>query len=163
MPIRRTKAELLGTIAADRRLWTDLVSEVGEGRMNEPGPMGNWTFKDLAAHLLAWRTRNIVRLQARANGGTLPLDPWPGEFQDDDQINAWIHERYRDVSTPDILRQMDQTFVDFAAAIGRLPDALIADPDAIPAFGGVALAEMDLFGHFRDEHEPSVRAWLASR
>ena len=27
--------------------------------MTEPGPMGEWTFKDLAAHLLGWRERTI--------------------------------------------------------------------------------------------------------
>jgi hypothetical protein len=39
---------------ADRQVWGDLVAEVGRERMLEPGPMGEWTFKDMAAHLAAW-------------------------------------------------------------------------------------------------------------
>ncbi|MDF2734773.1 MAG: hypothetical protein K0S97_1396 [Chloroflexota bacterium] len=48
---------LVASIRAERALWADLVTEIGEDRMTEPGAMGEWTFKDLASHLLAWRDR----------------------------------------------------------------------------------------------------------
>ena len=48
---------LVAHIRAERALWANLVTEIGEDRMTEPGPMGEWTFKDLASHLLAWRER----------------------------------------------------------------------------------------------------------
>ncbi len=59
-----TKDELLASIEGERDAWNALVSEVGEGRMEEPGPMGAWTFKDLAAHLTGWRERTIGRIEA---------------------------------------------------------------------------------------------------
>ena len=72
------------------RTWSQ---DVGEDRMTEPGPMGAWTFKDLSAHLLGWRDRTIARLEAAAEGRTEPPAPWPAELDDDDSINAWIHEQ----------------------------------------------------------------------
>ena len=68
----RAKADALARIDAERRYWRDLVAEVGEDRMDEPGPMGEWTFKDLAAHLLGWRQRTIARLEAAAAGEREP-------------------------------------------------------------------------------------------
>ena len=50
------RAALVATCERERAVWRELVREVGVDRMNEPGPMGPWSFKDLAAHLLGWRT-----------------------------------------------------------------------------------------------------------
>lgn len=51
----RTKDRLLATIRDEREQWRGLVGEVGEEWMERSGPMGEWTFKDLAAHLTGWR------------------------------------------------------------------------------------------------------------
>ena len=40
---------------------------------------------------------------------------------------------------------------------------LVTRPDAFPWLDGTALADAELFGHLHDEHEPSIRAWLAER
>jgi hypothetical protein len=40
---------------------------------------------------------------------------------------------------------------------------MIVDPNAFPSLEGQALADVDLFGHLKEEHLPSVRAWLAER
>ena len=44
-----TKGEVLAAIDRERDMWETLLVEVGEARMLEPGAMGDWTFKDLAA------------------------------------------------------------------------------------------------------------------
>lgn len=46
-----TKGQALAAIDAERNAWRELVAAVGPGRMDAPGPMGDWTFKDLVAHL----------------------------------------------------------------------------------------------------------------
>ena len=38
--------QLAARVRADRQVWPDLGAEVGPERMLEPGPMGQWTFKD---------------------------------------------------------------------------------------------------------------------
>ncbi len=62
MPDHITKADALAAIDAEREIWRQLVAEVGDDRMEEPGPMGAWTFKDLAAHLTGWRQHSIARI-----------------------------------------------------------------------------------------------------
>ncbi len=65
----RTRTEQVAAIRADQRLWRELAAEVGPQRYTAPGPMGQWTFADLAGHLLGWRNRTIARLEAAASGG----------------------------------------------------------------------------------------------
>src|SRR5919201_1911286 len=92
---RSDRKELIADIQREQHAWREIVAEVGRDRMNEPGPMGEWTFKDLASHLAGWRGRTIARLEAAANGRPEPPTPWPAELKDDDSINAWIRERDR--------------------------------------------------------------------
>jgi hypothetical protein len=158
-----SRDRLVAYIQAERAWWADLVEEIGEDRMTEPGPMGEWSFKDLAAHLLGWRDRTIARLEAAAAGREAPPAPWPQELVDDDSINAWIHERGRDRSVRDVLDDTDRSYERLATAITSLPEDLITRPDAFPWLEGEALADRKLFGHLHDEHEPDIRAWLARR
>lgn len=153
------RADLVAHIRAERAWWADLVAEIGEHRMTEPGPMGDWTFKDLAAHLLGWRDRTIGRLEAAAKGEE-PAPPWPAELDGDDSINAWIHERNRDRPVRNVLDDVDRSYERLANAVAALPEDLVARPGAMPGLEGEALADADFFGHVHDEHEPSIRAWL---
>jgi hypothetical protein len=90
----RTRVEQIAVIRADQQFWRDLAAEVGQARYTEPGPMGDWSFGDMAGHLVGWRNRTIARLEAAARGDADPPPPWPAELDDDDAINVWIHDQH---------------------------------------------------------------------
>jgi hypothetical protein len=149
-------------IAAERAWWRDLVEEIGEERMNEPGPMGEWTFKDLAAHVLGWRERTIRRLESAAQGRGTPPSPWPSDLDgDDDRVNDWIQEQSRDRSVRDVLDDVDRSYERLANAVAALPEDVLTRPGAFDWLGDQSLADLDPFSHVHDEHESSIRAWLA--
>lgn len=156
-----SRDELLDRIRAEQHSWRALVDEVGRERMEQPGPMGEWTFKDLVSHLAGWRNRTIARLEAAGRGEPEPPDPWPAELDDDDSINAWIHERDRARSLDEVLADYDSSFDRLAAAIAALPEEAVTEPEYLPWTDGRRLVEVDFFGHLHDEHEPSIREWLA--
>ena len=58
------RSELAARFRSDRDRWRSLVAKVDRARMDEPGPMGEWTFKDLVSHLCAWRLRTLARAEA---------------------------------------------------------------------------------------------------
>ncbi|HUG16737.1 MAG TPA: maleylpyruvate isomerase N-terminal domain-containing protein [Thermomicrobiales bacterium] len=165
----KTRKELLQEIHDERAAWQALLAEIGGDRMEEPGPMGDWTFKDLTAHLLAWSERTMARIEAGPGGN--PPPPWPAsmgtedEIEDWDEVNAWLYEQQRERPLPDVLADMDRWFVRLAALIETMPE----DTLMIPGRSGIegmeerALVDAEFFGHFYDEHEASVRAWLQSR
>ena len=156
-----TRDRLLAHIETERAWWRDLVEEIGEARMTEPGPMGEWTFKDLAAHLLGWRERTMGRLEAAAAGREAPPNPWPAELDgDDDRVNDWIQEHSQDRSVREVLDDVDRSYERLANAIAALPEDVLTRPGAFEWLGDQALANVDPFSHVHDEHEPSIRAWL---
>lgn len=155
------KERLLARIDNEREQWQRLVAEVGTARMEEPGPMGEWTFKDLAAHLTGWRERTLARLEA--SPGQEPQLPWPEELTGDEEINVWLHERDHDRPLDDILLEADNSHERLASAIRALPEEDLITPGRYPWLGDETLADADFFGHLHEEHEPDVRRWLAER
>ena len=166
----RTKADQISSIRADQRFWRALAAEVGPDRYAEPGPMGEWSFADMAGHLVGWRNRTIARLDAAAHGEPEPPPPWPADIVDDDRfagddlvdpvtINAWIHEQHAGRSPEQLVGDYDASYDRLIAALEALPDDVLTGPAAIP-WVGKPLVEVDFTGHLHDEHLPGVRAWL---
>jgi len=156
----RTKAEAVAALGADQRFWRDLAARVGPDRYAEPGPMGEWTFGDLAGHLLGWRNRTISRLDAFSRDEPDPPNPWPAELDsDDDSINNWIHEQHIGRTPEELVADYDASYDRIVAAVERLSDAKLTDPNVVPWLGS-AIVDVDFTGHLHDEHVPSVEAWL---
>ncbi|CAA9535208.1 MAG: hypothetical protein AVDCRST_MAG59-163 [uncultured Thermomicrobiales bacterium] len=169
--MQTTAGQVLAAIERERAAWDDLLGRVGEGRMLEPGPMGEWTFKDLVAHLNGWSDRRLDKLEAVAHGQPEPAPGWPAEFGDGDedeqveQINAWIYERNKDRLLTEVLEESREGYARLAAIVGMVPEEGLNDPARFPAEEGSTLG-LDLvsgafWGHLHQEHEPAIRAWLA--
>ncbi len=159
----RTRAEQIAAIRADQQFWRDLAAEVGPDRYAEPGPMGEWSFGDMAGHLLGWRNRSLARLEAVARDEPDPPDPWPAELgeleDDDDAINAWIHGHHAGRSPAQLVADYHASYDRLVGILEAMPDDKLTDPDAI-AWIDEALVDVDFTGHLHDEHVPGVRAWL---
>ena len=155
----RTRAEQVEALRADQQFWRDLSAEVGPERYADPGPMGDWSFGDMAGHLLGWRNRTITRLEALGRGEPEPAPPWPPELEDDEPINDWM--RAQDAGRPpeELIAAYDASYDRLIAAIEALPDAMLADPDAFPWLEG-PVTDADFTSHLHEEHVPDVRAWL---
>ena len=158
------KDDILSRIDADERAWNGLAAQVPPARLDEPGPMGEWSFRDLVSHLLAWRNRTATRLHAAASGAPRPPAPWPAGMTEDDPINAWFRDQ-------DAGRSADELLADYAASFGRIRSAVAAMPaDAFlresetPGYfhwrDSAGELESDFSGHLND-HADDVRTWLA--
>jgi hypothetical protein len=154
---------LIERIEAIRDRWRALAADVGEARMELPGAMGDWTFKDVAAHLTAWRRRTVDRLEAAGRGEPAPAPRWPASLgeTEDHPINAWIHDETKDQPLADVLADTETTYDDFIAAIRTIPVEDATDPNHFEWLEGVSLVDSDFGGHLT-EHEPDVRGWLAN-
>ena len=159
-----TKDVILGRIEADERAWTALVAAVPPERMNEPGPMGDWSFKDLVSHLISWRSRTLGRLAAARAGAPRPGNAWPVEMAtDDDAINAWFRDQHADRAAADLLDEYAGMFARLTAAVSALPaDSFVAESETPGYFrwrDANGEIESDFSGHLND-HAADVRSWL---
>lgn len=161
-----TKDVLLARIIEDEGAWHALVADVPLARMAEPGPMGDWSFKDLVSHLLAWRNRTIGRLEAAAQGAPRPAQPWPAGVSDDEPINAWFRDQDASRTAEDLLEAYAASFGRVSAAVAALPPkAFVAESAGTSGYfrwrDTAGELESDFSGHLR-EHVDDVRAWLAT-
>jgi hypothetical protein len=156
------KSELLAGLQEEYRNWLALLDQVGLDYMDQPGVAGHWSIKDIIAHLTGWRRRTVARLQAAGPGNPEPAPPWPAHLKTDDEINAWIYETNHDRPVREILDESDQVFKQLLAAVESLPDQAFTDVQRyLPWWEGSSLTAEAFFGHFHEEHEPDMRAWLA--
>ena len=155
------RADLLSELKSENEAWEDLLADIGEDRMEEPGVAGAWSIKDIVAHLAAWRRRTVGRIEAVANGHPEPAPSWPAELHEDDEINAWFHARDRHKSVRDVLAESRGVFQQLVSAVAKLPEDALSDPARFPWMEGAPPSGAAFFGHFHDEHEADMRAFLS--
>jgi hypothetical protein len=163
-----TKSELLNWLQEEYQQWERFLDQIEPTRLEQPGVNGEWSMKDVVAHLTGWNRWLVTRLQAAGRGEPEPLPPWPAHLQTEDEINAWIYESNRGRSVREVLDETSQVFQQLLAVIagfpedvrieqvhqgGRIFHLLYVDDERFPAG--------EFFDHFQDDHEPDVRAWLA--
>jgi hypothetical protein len=156
------KAQLLDELQGEQALWEALLHDIGEAHMTQPGVAGEWSIKDIVAHLTGWRRRTVGRFQAALRREPPPPPLWPPHLQDDDEINAWIYAANRDLPLADVLRDSRDVFDQLVETLDAFPAADLLDPARFPWLGAedFPLTGAALFAHFHEEHEPDMRAWL---
>ena len=156
------KSELLNWLQEEYRKWEEFLDQIGTTRMDQPGVNGDWSMKDIIAHLTGWNRWLVIRLQAAGRSDPEPPPPWPAHLHTDDEINAWIYEANRRRSVREVLDEMHQVYQQLLAAIESLPEELRIEQEwRLVWLNGQRFPAGEFFDHFHDDHEPDVRAWLA--
>jgi hypothetical protein len=89
--------------------WTALKeSYVGlsEAQLTEPGVMGEWSVKDILAHVTTWEEEALKYLPLILTGGRPPRYT---KFGGIDAFNAQIAEQKRDMALSEVLKQLEET------------------------------------------------------
>jgi len=155
------KSELLDWLQEEQQKWEGYLDQIGLERMEQPGVNGDWSFKDMVAHLNGWQPRMIAQLQAAQRGEPEPPPPWPAHLQSDDEINAWIYDSNKKRPLREVLDESHQLFQQLLAVIESLPDDVRIEPEwRLVYLGDKRFEAGEYFDHFYDDHEPDVRAWL---
>jgi hypothetical protein len=156
-----TVAQLLEAMRAARSNWDALLAEAGEARLTEPGVEGDWSLKDISAHITyfeTWAADNVIAIR---RGEPRPQAEYKG--LETDEENALIYERLRTRPLAQVLQESQASFQRSLEAVQALRDEDLYDPEFTRASGAdwtvFDLIEGDTFGHY-NEHASSVQAWL---
>ncbi len=162
------KSELLNLLQEKYQQWEAFLDQIGSARMDQPGVNGDWSMKDIVAHLTGWNRWLVSRVGAAGRGESEPPPPWPADVQTEDEINAWIYESNKGRSVREVLDESHQVFQQLFAVIEGLPEDTRFEQlhQGERVFQLVWLRDErfpvgEFFDHFYDDHEPDVRAWLA--
>lgn len=163
-----TKQELLSHLEASREQFLNCIDDLSENELTEPGVVGEWSIKDLLAHLSRWEAELIQLLwQVKTNQrpSSLHFDPRLSDDAFMDEVNLdWFRQAQS--------RPLERVLEDFHAVrnqtilrIEQFTDKDLFDPHRFPLIKGRTLAtyiENDSYGH-EEEHLPDVQKWIAQQ
>ena len=157
-----TKAYLLHELRDARAEWDALIAEVEPARMIEPGAAGDWSVKDVIAHLTSY-DRWFVRASEAHFRGELP-PPDGTEAMDFEQRNQFRHQQTRDLPLAQVLADSAQVFGRLLEVVEAHTEEFLTQPQTFDGVPGSFLIWKMLAGdgyeHYR-EHARAIRGWLA--
>jgi len=159
-----TGPRLMGILQAERAQWSALLARVGAARMELPGVEGEWSLKQLVAHL-TWYERVIVDGARQVLGGAGAYErPREGLYGlTMEERNARIAQESLSRPLDEVLVEAEQVFGQLTALIAVVPQDILNDPRRVGMPDDVVpwmLVANNSFAHYH-EHEQAVRAWLA--
>jgi hypothetical protein len=155
-----TGARLADILRSERTQWNGLLAQVGLDRMEVPGVEGDWSVKELVAHL-TWYEQGVVEGARRVLSTGTFTRRRPADLGLD-ELNASIAAESRARPASDVLAEADEVFGQLLALIAACPEDILNDPrrlglpeDMVPWMG----VANNSYAHYR-QHEPALRAWL---
>jgi hypothetical protein len=150
-------AALLDQIRTDRAKLEDALARVSSTRLEEPGAMGNWTVKDILAHITAWERRLDDWLAANQR------PPLSGEIIE--QLNQGRYEVDRERPLADVQADFDRIHQSVVQRIGHFLGDDVETPLPVEGRDGPGSPAWRLIAactylHY-EEHIELLDHWLA--
>lgn len=154
------KPQLLDKIRRSRVKLDALLAGMDPLLMTRPGATGDWSVKDVLAHI-TWHERemlNVIRAHALVGSGLwdLPLD----------QRNAVIYNKNKDRALKEVLDESATIFKALTQALQTLTEEDLHDPSRFPNmppdWQPWDLFAQNTYEHYQD-HLSDLQAWLAEK
>ncbi len=159
-----SKAALLDRLHREKACWDALLQVVSEQDMLLTGVMGEWTFKDVVAHLTGWRKRTVARFVGALQGTEPPPPEWPAELGDDvAEVNMWMHRSQRDRSLDEVLAESRQVWEQLVEVVEQLSETDLLEVARFAWLPNHALGPANLAWSLEHlhEHAAQVHDWIA--
>jgi hypothetical protein len=157
-----TKESLLTLIQTEHEKLVETLSQLREDQLTLQGVEGEWSVKDLLAHITVWEERMIRWLEVTLKGETPEMLPAGLTWDDLDQ---WNHQSYIDlIEKPleEVILDFNRVYEEALAAVKDAPEDELIDPNRFPWREGKPLWEMvadNMHWHY-SEHDKTIQAWF---
>lgn len=159
MEVEMNVEQLIETLQSERTEWNKLISAVGENRMDLPGALGDWSVKDLIAHITWAERETLLVLEDRLDQSS---ELW---YVDQEQRKQVVYEESRERPLADVLVEAHNMFRELITGIEALKEEALHDPSY---FNGMPVdwipwevIAANTYYHYR-AHAPELRVWLDS-
>jgi hypothetical protein len=119
--------------------------------MMEPGVVGDWSVKDILAHVVIWEEETLKALPLMIDGKQ------PPRYGGVDRFNAEQSALKRGLTLSQALQQLDQTHRRLLAYLQTVPESYFAEETRLRR-----RLRLDTYGHY-PEHTASIVAWRKAR
>ena len=114
------REQLLKRIETAWSAFTDSFADLPDARLTEPGVTGDWSVKDLLAHVSIWEDEAIKHLPHIIAGGRPPR--YSVTYGGIDAFNAQMIARRSALSLAEVRQQLDDTHQRLLDVVQQLPE-----------------------------------------
>ena len=146
--------KLLAKIEAAWAPFQASYADLSPEELEQPGVVGDWSIKDILAHVTTWEAESLEQLPVIARGER-PAS-YKALYGGIDAFNEQTTARKRSLSLAEVLEQLDATH-------RRLVDYIAAAPHEQFTTKSRCYRRLgwDSFKHY-PQHEQAIRAWRAA-
>jgi hypothetical protein len=125
MPRSFTKVQLLEDARRERAALEKLLEKLSPEEMVQSATLGDWSLKDVLAHLIEWEQMVLGWIET-GQSGKIPVIPAVGyKWNQLPALNQHIYEKYRDRPLAEILEQFHSSYQQVLASIQGLPEEIL--------------------------------------
>jgi hypothetical protein len=149
------RQRLLERIDTAWQQFQDSYADLPDERLMEPGVIGDWSVKDIIAHVTWWEEEALTHLPLIVAGGRPTR--YSQTYGGIDAFNALMHERKRNLSLAAVRAEADDTHQRLIGYIESVPEDLLASETRFRR-----RLRLDTYGHYPLNTE-GIRAWREER
>ncbi len=138
--------------------WDDFRSSyagLSDTHLLEPSVAGQWSVRDILAHVTTWEQEALAGLAVIRRGERLPR--YRAVYGGIDAFNALMTVRKADLTLAEVLAQLEATHAELLALLNTLSDAETASDTRL-----YRRLRNDTWTHY-PEHARAIRAWREKR
>jgi len=158
------QVEIISRLNIEQQELMDAIAGLQVETMLEPGVNGEWSVKDILAHLSAWEAE-LVKLLWQARQGKRPTTIHFSKDRDIDKTNLTWHAERKDRPLELVLEDLQAVRKQTLRRVAEFTDKELNDPQAFKWLREFPLWEWiasDTFGH-GPEHIAQIKAWRQKR
>ena len=145
------RSQLLRRLEAAWGAFTASYDGLSDAQLMKSGVTGDWSVRDILAHVTTWEEEALMHLPLILEGGTPPR--YSVRYGGIDAFNARMTEQKAGLSLAAVRRQLDETHRRLIDLVRRTPE----DPlSRAPRFRH--LLRLDTYGHY-PQHIKAIRRW----
>jgi hypothetical protein len=119
-----TLSDALAELGHMRAELLAVISGLDEAALDRKGAVGDWSIKNVLAHIAAWEAWVVESLPARMATGTTPQD-FRQRAEDEDRFNAEEVAEREELTPDEQLMELERTRAELLAYVGGLDAAVL--------------------------------------
>ena len=158
-----TKDELIDCLEDEREKFLDAIEGLSSEALHEPFASGEWSIKDIVAHLCAWEAE-LVKLLWQLKSGQTPTSILVNEIYIDAQNQRW-YQAFQSRSLEQVMDDFEGVRKQTTRRVEAFTEQELSDPNRYPGLGKDPLWKWIAENSYEHEaeHRLSILKWQTSK
>jgi hypothetical protein len=133
------------------RAFEESYAGLSDAQLRQPGVTGDWSVRDILAHVSTWEEEALMHLPLILEGGTPPR--YSVTYGGIDAFNARMTEQKASLSLAAVRRQLDETHRRLVDLVRRTPEDQLSRESRFRR-----RLRLDSYGHY-PQHAEAIWQW----